>query len=146
MSGIGIEVSMHEVHRDRKKTSFGPFEFVLPLALSEGCVSAPRERVNDLLVKVMALDESLAFGNLPNCGVHVDISREVQIYAAASNVGPGLEFLCLRVEDRISFDHWSLAAFDPIAIEIPFQTAAAADIGGTEFLAFLCFGRRLGCN
>src|SRR4030095_13962330 len=143
MSGIGIEESMHEVHRDRKKTSFGPFEFVLPFALSEGCVSAPRERVNNMLAQVMALDESLAFGNLPNCGVHVDVPREVQVYAAASDVGPGLDLLSLRVEDRIPFDHWSLAGLDPIAIEIPFQTAPTADIGWTEFLAFLCFRSRL---
>jgi len=67
-------------------------------------------------------------------------------YAAAPNVGPGLDLLSLRVEDRISFGHWSLAGFDPVAIEIPFQTAATADIGGTEFLAFLCFRSRLCCD
>src|SRR5262249_1488404 len=146
MSGIGIEVSMNEVHRDRKKTSFGPFEFVLPLPLSEGCVSAPRERVDNLLVKVMTLDEGLAFGNLPNCRVHVDVSREVQIYAAAPNVGPGLDLLSFRGEYTISLDYGILAVFDPVAIDIPLQTAATADIGGTEFLVFLCFRSRLRCD
>src|SRR5262249_1424421 len=101
LSGIRIEVAMHEIHWDRKKTSFGPFEFVLPFALSEG---------------------------------------------EASDVGPGLDLLLsLRVEE-IPFDHWSLAGLDPIAIEIPFQTAAATDVGRTEFLAFLCFRIRLRRN
>src|SRR5438132_6614811 len=99
MSRIGIEMPVHQIHRDREKAAFRPFHFVLPLALGERRVSPAGQYVNDLLVKVMPLDESLAFGNLPDRGIHMNIAGEVQIDAASPDLGPGLNLLSFRIED-----------------------------------------------
>ena len=146
MSRIGIEVTMHEIHRDRKKASFGPFEFVLPLALRESGVPSAGEHVKNLLVEVMPLDESLALWDLPNRGVHMNVAREVHIYATPSNLGPGLDLLSFRIEDRIALHHWNFAGLDPVAIKIPFQAAAAADVCRTELLPILRLWKRLRCH
>src|ERR1043166_9782865 len=112
MSGVGVEVTMHQIHWNREHAVFSPFKSFPLLALRKRRVSPARQHNQDLLVKIMAFNESLAWRDFPYSRIHVNVSREVEVHTAAADLWPGLKLLRFGVEDRVTFDHRNLADLD----------------------------------
>src|SRR6266536_1965593 len=128
----GVIVPVHHVKWAGKETAFSPFNFVLARAFPEKGVAIAAQSDKDLLKKSLARRQRFTGRNFENHSVHVDIAGEVEIHAAAVDLRPGLNFVRDHIKDHMLIViPRDLCVFDPVAIEVAFDAAAAADVCGT---------------
>src|SRR5579871_2040560 len=125
-------MSVFDVDGDGEEAAFSPFDLVALTSAAEGGVSAPGDHVGELLVEVLGGRKGFAGRNLLDHGVHVDVAGKIQVQAAAAGLRPRLHFLPGGVKNGVAFDHRQLAVLDPLPVEIAFDAAAAANVGGAE--------------
>src|SRR5205814_3954071 len=96
-----VVVTMHHIQRAGKETSFAPFDFVFAWAFTKKRVAIAAQTNEDLLEEILARRQRLAGGNFEDHAVHVYVAGEIQIHAAAFDLGPRADFLCDNIVNGI---------------------------------------------
>src|SRR5258708_229528 len=139
-------MSVHYVKRAGEETTFAPLDLVLTRALSEECVAIAAQTDEHLLEEILSRRQRFAGRNFKDHSIHVHVAGEVQIHAAAFDFWPRLHLMRHHIKDHMLIViPRDLCVFDPVAIKVALDSAAAADVRGTVNWVFLLyrFGLRL---
>src|SRR5713101_7334109 len=129
---------MHDVERTGEETPFAPLDFVLPWTFAKQGMAIATQTDENLLEEILARRESFARGNFEDHSVHVHVAGEIQIHAAAFDLGPRLDFLSGYIVNGIRVVNLrDLCVLGPVTIKVTLDASAATDIGGTVDGIFL---------